>query len=324
MNTPNEIDWNDLRYFALVVDAGGFAAAERKTGATKSKLSRRVAELEAALGVQLLRRSTRRVILTEPGRALYRHCAALCVEADAALDAVEQLRSEPAGTVRVSCPTLMAQISVAELLARFLRAHPKVRVELDASDRIVDLLAERVDVALRAAPERQLDPNLVARRLSGGHWVLVASRGHLHDHRVSDADDTLAWNTIGSLDAGPEQEWELCGPDGVNRRLPHRPRLLCADIMSRMAAVRAGAGIGLLPERAVRAEMLAGTLVRVLPGWSTAEQGIHLIYSRRREMIPAVSSLVDFLSENVALAFSGASGLAPPTRAPGPSTPPST
>ena len=122
------LDLNDLHYFALIVEHGGFSAAERHAHITKSKLSRRVALLEERLGVRLLQRSTRRLALTEAGRAFHEHCAAMVVEAEAARQAVDQLRSEPAGRVRMSCPTVMAQFYVARLVAEFMRRHPKVSV----------------------------------------------------------------------------------------------------------------------------------------------------------------------------------------------------
>ena len=130
------MDLNDLQYFALIVEHGGYTAAERVTHVHRSKLSRRIAQLEERLGVRLLHRTTRRLALTEAGRAFYEHCAAMLVEAEAARDAVDQLRSEPVGNVRVSCPTIMAQFYMAQLISDFMVAHPKVRVELDSTDRL--------------------------------------------------------------------------------------------------------------------------------------------------------------------------------------------
>src|SRR3954468_23297171 len=169
------MDLNDLRYFALIVDNGGFTAAERITRITKSKLSRRIALLEEQIGVRLLQRSTRRLALTEAGKVFYDHCAAMIVEADAAREAVEQLRSEPSGTIRMTCPVSMAQFYVARIVAEYMREYPKVRVELDATDRVVNLLEERVDLALRARFGSITEPGLIARRLASGRLIMVAS-----------------------------------------------------------------------------------------------------------------------------------------------------
>src|ERR1700757_2260395 len=165
INRTISMNLNDLRYFALIVEHGGFSAAERATHLTKSKLSRRVALLEEHLGVRLIQRSTRRLSLTEAGRAFHEHCAAILVEAEAAQQAVEQLRAAPSGTVRLTCPMAIAQFYVARIVADFMRDHPKVRVEIESTDRTVNLIEERIDVAVRVRASGLEDPGLVTRRV---------------------------------------------------------------------------------------------------------------------------------------------------------------
>src|SRR3954470_4983618 len=121
-------DLNDMLYFAEVVDRGGFAAAGRALGIPKSRLSRRVAELEARLGVRLLQRTTRKLSLTEAGEQYHRHCVAMREQAEAADEAVARVSSEPRGTLRVSCPVTLAQTTIGQLVPRFLAAHPQVRI----------------------------------------------------------------------------------------------------------------------------------------------------------------------------------------------------
>jgi len=123
-------DLNDMLYFAEVVDRGGFAAAGRSLGLPKSKLSRRVAELEGRLGVRLLQRTTRKLSLTEAGELYHRHCVAMREEAEAAAEAVAVVQTEPRGTIRVTCPVTLAQSTVGPLLPLFLERHPHVRVEM--------------------------------------------------------------------------------------------------------------------------------------------------------------------------------------------------
>jgi DNA-binding transcriptional LysR family regulator len=142
-------DLNDLYYYAQVVDHGGFAAASRATGEPKSKLSRRIAALEARLGVRLLQRSTRRFTVTELGRVYHTHCKAVLVEAEAAEEAIDHRRSEPCGTVRVSCPVALLDLQVGAMLAEFLARHPRVTLQLEATNRRVDVVAEGIDVAVR-------------------------------------------------------------------------------------------------------------------------------------------------------------------------------
>lgn len=300
------MDLNDLRYFALIVEHGGFSAAERHAHITKSKLSRRVALLEERLGVRLLQRSTRRLALTEAGRVFYDHCAAMTVEAEAALQAVEQLSSEPTGRVRMSCPTAMAQFFVAQLVAEFMCRHPKVAIELDASDRVVNLIEEGFDLALRALDSGLNDPGLVSRRIASGRLVLVASPEYVAAHQPLVDPQALAEQaTIGSLRAGAEQTWSLISSDGRSARVTHRPRLLCSDFTVQYQAAQGGVGIALLPLRVAGSALAAGTLVRVAADWGTPEQGIHLVFASRRGMLPAVRALVDYLAEQVPAALGG-------------------
>lgn len=298
-----DADLNDLRYFALTVQQGGFSAAERHARITKSKLSRRVALLEARLGVRLLQRSTRRLALTEAGRAFYEHCAAMLVEAEAAENAIDQLRSEPSGTVRFTCPASMAQFYVARILAKYVRKYPKVRVEFEASDRAVNLLEERFDVALRVRESGQ-NPDLVVRRVGSARLILVA--GVDHPAAQQDIGDPLALaklDTIGTLIDGPEQTWPLVASDGRTLLVRHRPRLLCSDYTAQFEAVTAGAGIALLPLRIAWRGLKNDRMVHLARDWGTAETGIHLLYVSKRGMLPSVRSLVDYLVEQIPLAL---------------------
>lgn len=299
-----QLDLNDLRYFALIVEHGGFSAAERHAHITKSKLSRRVALLEERMGVRLLQRSTRKLALTEAGRVFYEHCAAMVVEAETAQLAVDQLRSEPVGTVRLSCPTVMAQFYVTRLVADFMRRYPKVRVELDSSDRQVNLIEERVDIALRTRDAGLNDPGLVARRIASGRFVLVCSPGYAEGRPPLDEPEQLAEvDTIGALAAGPEQVWSLAAGDGRSARVSLRPRMLCTDFTVQHQAALGGVGVALLPLRVAWRGLNEGTLVRVAKEWGTPEQGIHLVFVSRRGMLPSVRALIDYLVEHMPTAL---------------------
>ena len=298
------MDLNDLRYFTLIVEHGGFSAAERHARITKSKLSRRMALLEERLGVRLLQRSTRRLALTEAGRVFYEHCAAMVVEADAAQQAVEQLRSEPAGRVRMACPTAMAQFYVTQLVADFMRRYPKVSIELDSTDRVVNLIEERVDIALRAFDAGVRDPGLIARRIASGRMVLVASPDYAAARaEIEDPQSLAQHNTIGSTRAGGEQIWSLTATDGRTAKVAHRPRLLCSDFTVQYQAALGGVGIALLPLRIAWRGLKDDALVRVAKEWGTPEQDIHLVYASRRGMLPSVRALVDYLEEHVPTAL---------------------
>ena len=298
------MDLNDLRYFALIVEHGGFSAAERHAHITKSKLSRRVQLLEESLGVRLLQRSTRRMALTEAGRIFYEHCAAMVVEADAARQAVEQLRSEPAGTVRLTCPQMLAQVYVMRMVADFMRLYPKVRVELESNDRPINLIEERFDIALQPRDSTLDDSSLVTRRIASGRFVLVASPTYVGSKPlIEEPQQLVRHDTIGALRDGPEQNWALVAADGRPAEVLLRPRFLCSDYSMQYQAALGGVGVALLPLRAVWFGLRDGTLVHVAKGWSSTELAIYLVFVGRRGMLPSVRALIDYLVENMSTAL---------------------
>ncbi|MBL8482286.1 MAG: LysR family transcriptional regulator [Rhodocyclaceae bacterium] len=298
------MDLNDLRFFALIVEHGGFSAAERHAHITKSKLSRRVALLEERLGVRLLQRSTRRLALTEAGRAFYEHCQAMVVEAEAAEQAMESLRAEPSGRVRMTCPTAMAQFYLARLVAEFMGRHARVTIELDATDRVVNLIDEGVDLALRTFGTASVEPGLVSRRVATGQMVLVASPAYVARHGGLDDPQALDGHaTIGSMRDGSDQTWALVSTDGQTLRVPHRPRLLCSDFTLQYQGALGDVGIALLPLLVAWRGLRDGHLVRLANGWASPEREINLVFASRRGMLPSIRALVDFLVERVPTAM---------------------
>lgn len=293
------MDLNQLRHFALVVQNGGFSAAGRAAQIPKAKLSRHVMDLEERLGVRLLQRSTRRLALTEAGRILYEHCAAMVEQASAGLEALDQLRSEPVGIVRVACPNMMAQFNM-QAFADFMRLYPKVRIELLCSDRIPDLIEDRVDVAVHVRELGQ-QPDLVVRQIRAKHgrFLLVASPRYLASRQAPDHPAELAGHdTIGE---SRELIWDLSAADGSSAKVTVQPRLVIPEHSLQYVAALTGAGVALLPMRAVWSALAEGTLQRVARQWTTAEFRINVAYLSRRGMLPAVRMLVDHLLERIEL-----------------------
>lgn len=294
------MDLNQLRHFALVVQHGGFSAAERETQIPKAKLSRHIMDLEERVGVRLLQRSTRRLALTEAGRVFYEHCAAMVEQASAGIEALEQLRSEPAGVVRISCPPMMAQIHMHSIVD-FMRQYPKVRIEVLAGDRIPDLLEDRIDIALHVYEFKQ-HPDLIMRRIRASRFMLVASPRYLTSRKAPEHPRELVdHELIGNLSQGREQTWELCVEGGNPTKFPVQPRLQIPETTLQHFAALHGAGVALLPMRAVWSDLIGGTLQRVAPLWSTPEFQINIGYLSRRGMLPAVRKLVDHLIERIEL-----------------------
>ncbi|MGA9422967.1 MAG: LysR family transcriptional regulator [Rhodanobacteraceae bacterium] len=294
-------DLNDLYFFAQVVEHRGFAPAGRALGVSKSKLSRRVALLEQRLGVRLIQRSTRRFSVTGIGQDYYAHCQAMLIEAQAAQETIDLTRSEPRGIVRVACPVTLLHADVGPMIADFMVTNPGVFVHLEATNRRVDLIAERVDVAIRARPPPLEDSELVMKVLAERAWCLVASPNCLATHKAPAVPADL--NGIPSVDFGPPQRdhvWQLIGPDGAAAAIHHEPRLVTDDMIAlRMAAI-AGVGIAALPTMIVRDELQRGTLLKIVSDWAPRSGIVHAVFPSRRGLVPAVRKLIDYLSARFA------------------------
>ena len=292
-------DLNDLYYFVKVVEAGGFAPAERAICVAKSKLSRRIANLEERLGVRLIHRSTRRFTVTDIGQRYYEHCRAMLVQADAAQEAVEQVRGEPCGTIRVTCPVGLLNFHVGEMVGEFLRRDPRVSIELEDTNRRVDVLAEGVDVALRVRPLPLEDSDLVLRVLSDRGQCLVASPA-LVDRMggLPSGPDSLAqWPALSRSGSLARQVWTLYDKAGGRQEVVYTPRYATTDMEALKEAALAGAGVVQLPLLMLNEELGSGALVWLLPDWEPRREVIHLVFPSRRGMLPAVRAFIDFLAE---------------------------
>ena len=272
-------DLNDLYYFAKVVEAGGFAAAGRLLGIPKSRLSRRIAELEERLGARLLQRTTRQLTLTAVGERYLRHCQAMLLEAEMADEAVASMSSEPRGRLRVSCPVGMAQHILPELVAGFLAAHPQVQLEMTLVNRRVDLVAEGIDVALRVRELGDEDPLLVTKRLRQAQTLLVASPDFMRGRQVDNLDDLKQLPVLGALEAD------------------RMVRLGIDDFIVRKASALKGLGFTVLPMMYCEEELASGQLVQLLPQWSLPGGWLQAVYPHRRGVLPAIRAWIDYLEE---------------------------
>ena len=290
-------DLNDLYYYVQVVDHGGFAPAGRALGMPKSKLSRRIAQLEERLGTRLIQRSTRRFAVTETGQTYYGHCKAMLVEADAADEAIALTHAEPRGIVRRTCPGALLDARIADMLAAFMAAYPRVEIHLEETNRRVDVVGEGIDVAIRVRPPPLEDSDLVMRMLAERGQCLVACP-QLLTGGIPQVPADLAG--LPSMDLGlPQHEhvWHLIGPDGTQAAIRHRPRLVTRGMLALRAAALAGVGVVQLPSMMVREQIARGELVHVIPGWAPRREIIHAVFASRRGLLPAVRALLDFLAE---------------------------
>ena len=291
-------DLNDMLYFAEVAERGGFAAAGRALGVPKSRLSRRVAELESRLGVRLLQRTTRKLSLTEVGDIYLRHCSAMRDEALAAAEAVAHLQVEPRGMLRVTCPVTLAQSTLGYLIPRYLALFPLVKLDLRVTNRVVDLVEEGIDIALRVRPTLDDSGSLVVKQLGATCGHLLASPEQLRRQGTpATLEDLARLDTVAMSATDGRSAWVLVGPEGQEFVFQHQPRYVADDLQTLKLAVLAGTGISFLPEFLSRAELQAQLLVPVLPGWAPKSGMAHAVFPSRRGQIPAVRSFLDFLGK---------------------------
>jgi DNA-binding transcriptional LysR family regulator len=291
-------DLNDMLLFAEVAERGSFTAAGASLGLPKSRVSRRVAALEAQLGVRLLQRSTRKLALTEVGQDYLQHVLAMREAAQAAQIAVAAVKAEPAGTVRLSCPVHPAQMLVGPMLPAFLAAHPKVRVEMEVTNRVVDLLEEGFDVALRVRNTLSESGQLVVKRLGQTSSWVVASPAQIARQGMPVAPADLARMDAMALSAQRGQvHFALKGPQGEAADVRAKARYVADDFDCLMQACLAGIGLCAMPDYMCRAGIAAGQLQRVLPDWRLSPGILHAVFPSRRGMVPAVRALLDHLGQ---------------------------
>ncbi|WP_458130498.1 LysR substrate-binding domain-containing protein [Pseudomonas sp. R3-41] len=290
-------DLNDLYYFAKVVEADGFAAAGRLLGIPKSRLSRRIAELEERLGARLLQRTTRQLKLTAVGERYLRHCQAMLLEAEMADEAVASMSSEPRGRLRVSSPVGLAHQFLPVVIETFLAKYPLVQLEMTLLNRRVDLIGEGIDVALRVRDLGDEDPLLMTRRLRRARLMLVASPAFVEGRRIETPDDLKPLPVLGALEADRLVHLRLANADGQQAELSLEARLGIDDFIVRRACTLAGLGFTLLPSMYCEQELRDGTLVELLPGWSLPDGWLQAVYPHRRGMLPAVRAWIDHLVE---------------------------
>ncbi|AMZ70273.1 MULTISPECIES: LysR substrate-binding domain-containing protein [Pseudomonas] len=290
-------DLNDLYYFAKVVEAGGFAAAGRALGIPKSRLSRRIAELEERLGARLLQRTTRQLKLTAVGERYLRHCQAMLLEAEMADEAVASMSSEPRGRLRVSSPVGLAHQFLPVIIETFLVKYPLVQLDMTLLNRRVDLIGEGIDVALRVRDLGDEDPLLMTRRLRQARLMMVASPAFAAGRRIETPDDLKQLPVLGALEADRQVHLRLVSADGQRVELSLEARLGIDDFIVRRACTLAGLGFTLLPSMYCEQELQDGTLVELLPGWSSPDGWLQAVYPHRRGMLPAVRAWIDHLVE---------------------------
>ncbi|APX63006.1 MULTISPECIES: LysR substrate-binding domain-containing protein [Acinetobacter] len=293
-------DLDDFYCFAQVVEHGGFSAAERATDIPKSKLSRRVYNLEERLGVRLIQRSSRHFAVTDIGMNIYRHAQVMLSAAQAAHDLVDHLSTEPRGIIKLSLPVSIAQNEIARILPAFLKQYPEIKIQMMVTNRRVDIINEGFDIALRVRSSLDDDPNLVIRQFDQIEQHLFASQGYLNEFGHLKNPEELSEHKILSMaDEHTEQFLILHNNMQQQKKIRVMPTVLGSDLSMLAQLATSGCGITLLPDNVVQQYVERGELVRVLPEWKAAHGIFHMVYPSRRGLLPAVRVFIDYLVEHL-------------------------
>ena len=285
----------DMRVFAKVAEAHSFTGAGRLLDMPKQTVSRRVAELEAALGSQLLHRTTRRLFLTEVGEAYAARCAELVRLADEANSGATADRLAPQGVLRVTADTVFGEAFLAALIAEYVGRYPGVRVEVLLTARRVELAEEGLDLAIRVG--RLPDSSLTARRLCPASVRYCASPGYLEAHGLPKTPDDLRRHECITLgpDGGPVG-WPFKGPGG-DTRVPVSGRVAVNNFALAHQAALLGLGITTFPAFACEDDIRAGRLVPVLDDWLADHGAVFLVFAGNRHLAPKIRAFVDLAVE---------------------------
>ena len=287
------MDLNRVSAFVRVVHDGSFTAAARSLGLPKSSISRSVAQLEQDLGIRLLHRTTRQLHLTDAGSAFYERVARALTDIDQATARAADTQEEISGVVRVTAPVDLGVWSLAPIVARFARKHPSIRVELHLTGRVVDLVAEGFDLAVRAGPLR--DSSLIARRIGDLQSALYASPKYLARRgNPKTVADLAKQDCVLFRSTGGKALWDLTQAGGTRASVEVTGPVATDDMSFVRAAVMAGCGVGALPTFLCSRAESKGRVIRVLPDWAINGAVLHLAYPSPRFVPQRVVVLREF------------------------------
>lgn len=286
---------NDYYHFVQVVKYQGFTKASETLGITKSKLSRRITDLEERLGVRLIQRNTRKFTVTEVGHKFYDYCLKILDDVNAAENFIQSAVSdEPSGLIKLSCPVALVEMPVGEMVASFMQQYPQVQVHLLASNHRVDLIDEGIDLAIRVRNTALEDSELIVRDLDAWEHVMVAVPSLFNHYPKPEALADL--NQLPSIGfQTPKQSWCFKNAEAEIEEVEFSPRLKTDNFSAMKHAVLKGVGIASIPKVFVLDELRNGKLIEILPDWGLPKGVIHIAYASRQGMLPSMRLLLDFL-----------------------------
>jgi len=287
---------NDMLVFSEVVDRGGFTAAGEALGRPKSNVSRTVSRLEAALGVQLLERTTRKQTLTEVGRIYYQHCQRIKDELESASNSIENLTETPRGQLRVCASLTAGQSLFTAHLAGFARSYPDVKVDLRLTNRRVDLIEEGFDVVIRVGESP--DSSLISKFLCSQELRFYCAPSYLKEAPavLLKPDDLLDHQCLFMNAMNERARWQFIAAERTTS-VEFTPAFSCDDFYVLQQLAIDGLGITLLPQYMVKNDLQSGRLVRVLEDWVGARVDLHTLVPSRRGMTPKIRAFLDYLGQ---------------------------
>lgn len=294
------MDLNSLIIFKKIADLGGITKAAKGLGLPKSAISQRLSRLEDALGGRLFHRTTRSITLTEFGETVYRHAAVITEQRDMMLDFANSTTETATGLIRMTSPPDLGAYLISSALKRFMIEHPGIRVELDLSTRFVDLASEGFDIAIRATARGLDDSTLIAKKIHETKMALFAAKEYFLSTNSPSSLDNLKDHRMVCFSATPgakEQTLKLRNKDASSSTITIRPNFTANNYQGAYAAIKAGIGIGLLPEDLARDDISKGILVPVLPDWSSGPAEFYVVYPSRKLLPIRVKLLVQFLEK---------------------------
>jgi len=283
----------EMKTFAAVVDGGSFVQAADALDMSKPAVSRHVAELEKRLGVRLLQRTTRKLSLTEEGRLFYGRCKTVLADVEVAEEEITAQSVAVKGLIKLNVPISFGLWELAPLWPDFMTKFPDVELDITFADRMVDLVEEGYDMAVRIA--RLPNSSLVSRKLASTRLVLCASPGYLKKHGKPKHPSELANHAVLSYSLlATGDNWNFDGPDGVVS-VTVKPIMRTNSGDTCIAAARKHKGVVLQPSFMVNADLQSGALVELMPTYRSIEFGIYAVYPTRQYVSPKVRALIDFL-----------------------------
>jgi DNA-binding transcriptional LysR family regulator len=287
---------SDIAVFVRVVESGSFTRAAESLEISKAAVSKYVNRLEQRLGARLLHRTTRRLATTEAGQALFSRSAAALAELSEAEQDVAQFTAKPSGVLRVTAPTYFGTTTLAPQLKHFRARYPEVTLDLDLSDRIVDLVKERFDVAVRISALK--DSNLIAMRLAPVPLVLIGAPAYFRRRQPPAVPaDLSAHDCLGYSVVPTPNEWRFHSPRGQRIAVTIKSPIRCNNDFALKQFALDGLGLAVFPRFFVEQELASGRLVQVLADYPAPELAMHAVYETRRHLLPKLRAFLGFLGE---------------------------